>query len=74
MQNPLYLGDGVYAKFENSELMLWTDRQENGRNWLILGPAELSNLLAFLQATNGTELGPIEQPDPTGIATEATEN
>jgi hypothetical protein len=48
MDNPIYLGDGVYAKFEHSELMLWTDRQENGRNWLVLGPRELESLLHWL--------------------------
>jgi hypothetical protein len=59
--NAIYLGDGVYAKFEPEacELTLWTDRQENGRNWLVLGPAEQSNLIVWMQRTPGTELGPI---------------
>lgn len=55
MENEIYLGDGVYAKLDGNEIELWTERTENGRNWIVLGRAEVSNLMVFLQ-TKGEHL------------------
>lgn len=56
MENPIYIGDGVYARFAEGELELWTNRAGGERHWLVLGPAELSNLIAWLQRMPGSEL------------------
>ncbi len=45
--NEIYLGDGVYAKFDGFGVELWTERSENGRNWLVLEPREFEALQRF---------------------------
>lgn len=48
----IYIGDGVYAKFDSDSqtVELWTVRHIGGRHWLALGPSEQSNLIAFLNS------------------------
>lgn len=53
-----YIGDGVYARTINGGILLWTDRQENGRNWLVLGPSEQSHLIAFMHRANNESKPP----------------
>lgn len=45
--NETYIGDGVYARFDGYAVELWTDRSENGRNWIVLEPAEFNALSRF---------------------------
>lgn len=49
-ETEIYIGDGVYAKFDGFAIELWTDRIENGRNWIVLEPMEFASLTRFWNA------------------------
>jgi hypothetical protein len=42
-----YIGDGVYAENQWSQVKLWTERQ-TGTHLIYMSPTELWNLLRFL--------------------------
>jgi hypothetical protein len=63
-ENSLYVGDGVYIKAENSidsalvtencyEWTIWTEREENGMNWITLGRHEMDALIRVYNQTKG---------------------
>ncbi len=39
----------IGASFDGFAITLWTDRLENGRNWIVLEPMEFQNLQNFWQ-------------------------
>lgn len=47
-----YIGDGIYAHVDGDlgMLILETQREENGRNWLGFESRELDSLLNYLQS------------------------
>lgn len=55
-QEETYIGDGVYASFDGYAVTLWTQRQENGRNWLTLEPREFDALVKFFQKVTQQEI------------------
>lgn len=53
-----YIGDGVYASFDGYEFTLETERMENGRNWMVLGPYEMEALFKFVDSFARKEAQP----------------
>lgn len=54
--NPSYLGDGAYVSSPPDGTAIWTDREENGRNWIILGDQEMTELIHYLEQTRNLKI------------------
>lgn len=49
MSDKVYIGDGVYAAQEHGSIVLETEREQNGRNWIALEPEVFDCLLRYAQ-------------------------
>lgn len=56
VSEPRYLGDGVYAGFDGSQIWLWTER-ETGRHEIALQPPVMVALTDYADRVWGDEEG-----------------
>lgn len=49
LEPKIYVGDGVYAEVDNDGIRLYTDREDNGRNWIVLEPWMVKALVRFCE-------------------------